>query len=74
MAGQDTQILDGKPGRSSLARALEIDFVLWTIEREKREVSNRNDAQKVRAGASRLPNDVRSAGRDLPDMREETEE
>jgi len=58
---------------SDIQRATEVHIVCEVIEREKREISDRNDAQKVRANASRLPNDVRSAGRDLPDMREETE-
>ena len=56
------------------SRAAEVHEVCEVIEREKREIPDRNNSQKVRAGKNRLPHDVRSAERDLSDMREEAEE
>lgn len=48
--------------------------VIAIIEREKREIPNRPNAEKVRLDSNRLPHDVRITERDLPNMREETEE
>jgi len=35
MAGQNTQVVNGRPGRSSLARAAQVHEVMAIIEREK---------------------------------------
>lgn len=66
--------MDDDIPKDKVTRAAEVETVCAIIEREKREIPNRNNAQKVRLDANRLPHDVRRTERDLPDMREEAKE
>jgi len=67
-------LLTDRLNSNSISRAARHHEVMAIIEREKREISHRSDAKKIRSIKNRLPHDARSAKRDLPNLRKDTEE